>query len=136
LSSSHVQVDPGEVALGGVVTYTITISNDGVVATTGEMRDVLPSGLDFVPGSLTCSAGSCGYADGVVTWTGDVDPHSTVTVRFQVTVTAGAGPDTPTVNRVVITDKTLGTEHACEVGVMTTGWLEVYVPLAMRNASP
>jgi uncharacterized repeat protein (TIGR01451 family) len=128
LSASYIRVAPEEVALGQVVTYTATISNAGMVATVGQMQNVLPEGLTFIPGSLDCDSGTCDHIDGVITWEGDVAPQDTVVVHFQATVTSGNGPNTPFVNSVVITDKVLQIDYVREIGVMVSGWNTVYIP--------
>ena len=49
-----------EVLSGEKITYTLTLANRGPIAARGiEIRDVLPAGLSYVPGSLTVLPATC-----------------------------------------------------------------------------
>jgi len=71
-SPSTKQVDRGRALAGTVLTYTVHIENGSRFASTFTLRDPIPAGATYVPGSLRHTLGSGGYdpADGVVTWTG------------------------------------------------------------------
>ncbi|MGD9100915.1 MAG: hypothetical protein PVF45_10585, partial [Anaerolineae bacterium] len=109
LGASFKQASPSQVTPGGLITYTVTLHNAGLVAVMGEMRDALPPELSFVPGSLTCASGtastsSCGYASGTITWTGTVGPKASVPVQFQATAPHDAAHGLPITNTALITD--------------------------------
>ena len=74
------------VALGGTLTYTITVSNIGASpAANATVTDPLPAGVSFV--SCTASVGSCSQANGTVTaLLGTLAPNASATVGITVTV--------------------------------------------------
>jgi len=81
-------VDDPNATLGDVVTYTVTVTNNGPSAATNvTVTDQLPAGLDFV--SATPSQGTYDGITGL--WTiGNLDasgPGATVTLTIQATVT-------------------------------------------------
>lgn len=77
---------PDPVAAGGVVTYTITINNDGSVTPVDNvvMTDILPSGADYI--SATPSQGSCNAPSGgrFTCSLGALAPQATATVTVRV----------------------------------------------------
>jgi uncharacterized repeat protein (TIGR01451 family) len=80
----------GDVILGGVVTYTITMANSGEGSATGvTMTDVLPVEVSF-GGWLAQPAGAI-QANGTVTWTGDI-PAAPGQVVLAFTATVGTDP--------------------------------------------
>ena len=80
----------GDVILGGVVTYTITLANSGEGEATGVvMTDALPVEVSF-GGWLAQPAGAI-QANGIVTWTGDV-PAALGQVVLAFTATVGTDP--------------------------------------------
>jgi uncharacterized repeat protein (TIGR01451 family) len=78
-----------------VISYTIAIHNSGEVTTTATLTDTLPPGIDYADG-LRCQggAGTCHYTPGLnsVVWQGEIAPRETLTVTFDVTVTATISP--------------------------------------------
>jgi uncharacterized repeat protein (TIGR01451 family) len=136
LSASFKQAVPDQVERGGTVTYTVYIYNSGGVAVVGEMRDELPAGLTYVPGSLFCGSGSCGEASGVISWTGTVPPRSMVPVRFQVTVSTAAIPGTQIINTATVTDTSWNTDHPATETITVRYFIDekiIYLPLVLRN---
>jgi len=95
-----VMAAPGTVASGGVVTYTLTIVNNGPAGVTeAVVTDTPPAGVGF--GNWTCSvtnAGSgalttaCGATSGSgnVSTTATLNPGATITYVISATVSAGA----------------------------------------------
>jgi choice-of-anchor A domain-containing protein/uncharacterized repeat protein (TIGR01451 family) len=75
---------------GGVVDYTITLTNLGLVPYTGAtVTDDLAGVLDDATynGDATASAGSVGVSGSTLTWTGDLAVGApTVTITYSVTV--------------------------------------------------
>ena len=132
LSASFKQADPGEVAPGDTVTYTVYVHNAGGGPTTGEMRDELPPQLAYEPGSLVCGTGACSHASGVISWAGPLGPRSMVPVRFRATVLAGGGGSGVITNTAIVTDANWGTSYLASVGVRS-GLYGVHLPVVMRN---
>jgi uncharacterized repeat protein (TIGR01451 family) len=91
---------PDPVALGGNLTYTLTVTNNGPdPSSDSTVSDPLPAGVAFV--SATSSQGSCSQSGGTVTCTlGALAVGSSATIEIVVTVNPTAvGPlsDTATV---------------------------------------
>jgi uncharacterized repeat protein (TIGR01451 family) len=76
--------DPGE-----TVTYTIALINSGrAVTDTVTLTDTVPNGLGYRPGSLNATSGTANdSAAPLLTWQGDIDAESTITLTYQVSVT-------------------------------------------------
>ena len=81
-------VDDATPNVGDVVTFTVTVANDGPDAATGvAVTDVLPAGLAFAGAGTT--QGSYAAASGV--WTvGTVPAGVTATLELRATVTTGS----------------------------------------------
>ncbi|MFC7481815.1 hypothetical protein ACFQX7_19680 [Luedemannella flava] len=88
--ANRTQVEPG-----GLVTYTITVTNPGVATyPAARIGDPLSSVLDdaVYEGPATSTRGVAPtFGGGFVTWTGDVPGGETVTLRYSVRVNS---PDT------------------------------------------
>ncbi|MFQ5614950.1 MAG: right-handed parallel beta-helix repeat-containing protein, partial [Anaerolineales bacterium] len=89
LSTSFKRANFPNPALGEVVTFTISIQNTAwPLAETISLTDTIPSGLTYVPGSLTASSGT--PDDGAVPtlrWSGFLGSATAVTISYAVTVT-------------------------------------------------
>lgn len=86
---------PDPVTMGGNVTYTVVVSNNGPgTAVNVGVTDPLPNGTTFVSCSISlgsCSGPSVG-SNGTVTATiGNMGPLGSVTMTIVANVTAGAG---------------------------------------------
>lgn len=77
---------------GEVLTYTISIRGLSVPPTTTlTLRDEVPTGLAYVPGTLTSTAGVVGDgAAPTLTWSGSLSETPAVTVTFAVSVTTAS----------------------------------------------
>ena len=94
------QLLPGQAA-----TYTVVISNGGLAAGAASLVDPLPTGVTYVQGSATASAGPAPTFDGAnLAWAGAIPMGQRVTVTFQVNVIAVNGWIT---NTAVISDPSL-----------------------------
>ncbi len=84
---------PSTVGAGGVLTFTLVVTNHGALGATGvTISDTLPGGVTFQAGA---SSGSCSESGGVVTC--DVDalsPGAKQTVYVVVSVPIGMAPGT------------------------------------------
>jgi uncharacterized repeat protein (TIGR01451 family) len=108
---------------GGVLTYTFTVTNNGPSdAQTPQFVDVIPLGMDIVPGSLVTPPGwSCVRQGQTVTCTaaGDMAPNTSVTgsaeLQFDPSLPAGtqlsgtATVSSPTADPVASNDSASGT---------------------------
>jgi len=98
-------VDPLQGQPGDVLRYTIQIYNNSADAVPGAwLIDDLPTGLSYVPGSLTVmpNLGSYGFAGDVLTWTYDMDPFRLVVLTFDVQATSALPDDDWITNTVEI----------------------------------
>jgi uncharacterized repeat protein (TIGR01451 family) len=103
------QADPGE-----TVTYNIYLNNTGDLANeTVSLTDVIPTGLTFVPGSLSATFGTVDDSSSpTLRWQGLLTPHRAITITYQVVAGSGAGGF---VNRAQVGGPTIGPitlEHA------------------------
>ncbi|MFI7056684.1 putative Ig domain-containing protein [Streptosporangium canum] len=93
----HKSADTRSVAQGGVVAYTITISNSGLIPYAGAaFTDPLAGVLDDAAynGDATAGTGLVTVAGSLLSWTGNVPANGSTTVTYSVTAdTPGAGDD-------------------------------------------
>src|SRR5262249_55248850 len=76
---------PGSVAVGGTVTYTLTIANNGTTAAAGvTVTDPLPASTTFV--SCTASQGTCSGGSTVSASLGTINVSNSATVTITITV--------------------------------------------------
>ncbi|MBC7234664.1 MAG: immune inhibitor A [Chloroflexi bacterium] len=87
LTNSTKEVETGVGAYGSVLTYTISLYNDGTEDANVVMTDAIPDGTEYIPDSLSASKPTASYSAGVVTWTGTVARGELVTVTYAVTIT-------------------------------------------------
>ncbi|MFN7944385.1 MAG: IPT/TIG domain-containing protein [Blastocatellia bacterium] len=82
--------DPITIGAGQNLTYSISVSNNGVVPATGvAVSDTLPAGVNFV--SANASVGSCANNSGTVTCTiGNLAVNASASVTIVVAPTAAA----------------------------------------------
>ncbi|MEV7005460.1 putative Ig domain-containing protein [Streptosporangium sp. NPDC051022] len=80
--------DTGTVAAGGTVHYTVTLVNTGETPYSGAtFTDPLAGVLDDAAydGDAVATTGTVTYADGALTWVGDLALGATATVTYSVT---------------------------------------------------
>lgn len=70
-----------------LLTYTIGLENNGIRTLSGvNLTEYVPAGTEFVEGGEGVT-----HENGVISWTGNINPGQTAIVRFTVKVTEGAG---------------------------------------------
>jgi uncharacterized repeat protein (TIGR01451 family) len=86
---------PSTARPGDVVTFTLTVTNQGMGPSTGVLvSDALPAGMTFVP-----SNGGGQFQNGAVFWNlGTLQPNTSQTVTFQAMVNAGTASGTTITN--------------------------------------
>jgi uncharacterized repeat protein (TIGR01451 family) len=95
--------DVAATTLGSTVTYTIIARNSGQVpfgaaAFTDSLAGVLD---DASYGTGSATTGTVGFANGVLTWSGALNPGSSATITYTVTVTNPSSGDRSMTNTVV-----------------------------------
>ncbi|MBC7228602.1 MAG: DUF11 domain-containing protein [Thermoflexales bacterium] len=131
LSVSKSVAPDADVPLGGVVTYTVVLSNSGAGDALGVvLTDALPAEVAF--GGWVQQSGAV-YESGVITWTGTVTGNAQVTLVF----TATLGTDPGLYNRTVANTASFVSANAGSGSATATFATErrywVYLPLVMRN---
>jgi len=82
--------DDGTPEPGEVLSYTLTVRNDGIVSETGiTVTDPIPANLSIVPGSVTSAGGLSGSfsaGQNAVTWSGSLAAGASAVVSFQARI--------------------------------------------------
>lgn len=108
LDSSRKLVNVASTPIGGVLNYTISLTNStGSGLPSVLVTDTLPSSLTYVDASLSAPSGSFGFAGGVITWTGSLNSNSNLPITFQATVNSDAPGGATIVNTALIDDGTV-----------------------------
>lgn len=110
---------------GGTVTYTIAVTNSGQTPYTGAvLSDALGGVLDDATynNDASASVGTVGLVSPTLTWTGDLNPGTSATITYSVTVLASGAGDGELVNTVSSTAAgnncaTGSTDPRCSVSV-------------------
>ncbi len=104
--SADKRVDKELVFNGDVLTYTIIITNSGLLsATNTTLTDTLPAEITYIPGSLNTQGSPPATFNGSdIIWIGTLPTGQAITFTFQATVTGAAGPIT---NTAIISQSTL-----------------------------
>ncbi|MEZ4709684.1 MAG: S8 family serine peptidase [Caldilineaceae bacterium] len=90
LSTSRVNLYLPFVEPGGAAGIEFYVRNSGAVATTATVSMTLPAELTYIEGSLACASGECTLQNGVLHWTGLVEPRSAVLIRLRLQTLADA----------------------------------------------
>jgi uncharacterized repeat protein (TIGR01451 family) len=110
LSTSYLLADRVEAQVGAPVNYTVRLINTGTyTATDASLSDPIPANTTWNGVAPTCASGTCGYAPGMVAWTGNLTPGASVTVSWGVTYTTPLVDRTPVTNTATINDGAGGT---------------------------
>lgn len=100
LQTSVKSVAPAVARSGDLLTYTIALTNTGILTATACITDPIPAGTSFA-GGLSASAGTPAYDpdSDAVQWCGLVPPDASAWVQFTAQVTVPA-TDTATITNV------------------------------------
>ena len=125
LDGSSKSVAPSVVDPGDLVTFTIVLSNSSASDVSTTVVDVSPAGLSFL--SATPPGSTLLLSTSVITWTGNVTAHQSVTLdllaRVQVQLPGGV-----ITNSAVISDGVTTLERSAALIVRTRS----YLPIIMR----
>jgi uncharacterized repeat protein (TIGR01451 family) len=79
LSTSTKSVNQTVASAGDVLTYTIRLAETAGLNGLVVLNDPIPTHTTYIPGSVTATAGTAGFANGVVTWTLTLPPPPLLT---------------------------------------------------------
>ncbi len=103
LSTSAKAADALTANVGEVLTYTITLRNQGLRPATVQFADPVPLNTDHMPGSARSSSGYVTSTAEAVWWSGDIATHGSVTITVPVWVSPAAA-GRYVVNRATLDD--------------------------------
>jgi len=100
LERSYKAAVPLTPAAGDAVSYTVRLLNTGPLVTGVRLTDTLPSEGSLVAGSLTASSGTVAASGERITWTGDVNASTGVTITYVLRLADDAAGGTVVANTV------------------------------------
>jgi len=94
--SARPPVQPGD-----IVDFKLTLSDPIATPLLAlQLTDSLPSGLTYVPGSLSASSGTAGESGGTISWSGTLRSGKPITIAFQAQVSPSISGPTVITNQV------------------------------------
>jgi uncharacterized repeat protein (TIGR01451 family) len=129
LSQSVFTVTPPTGERGGSLTYTLQISNTGIVGDVVTATNSLPDSLALVPGSLQAGGGSAETDGRVITWTVPVPAGEVATLTYTAVISQ-VPPGLALRNRVVLDDG-LGHTLPLDAWVRVEGG-SVFLPIILK----
>jgi len=75
LSPSFKQVDAAEITAGYRLTYHLRVATTSPAGGSASLSDPVPFAVDYIADTLTATHGTTAYANGVITWSGELTPH-------------------------------------------------------------
>jgi uncharacterized repeat protein (TIGR01451 family) len=116
LGTSTKAVNTANAAPGDVLTYTITLLNNGnMTARYAQAFDDIPANTTYVTGSANATGGTISLVGGRVRWTGAVTPGINVVITFRVQVNMPLDNGTQISNFASMDDGVHGTIYTNEV---------------------
>jgi uncharacterized repeat protein (TIGR01451 family) len=131
LASSEKTVSRSSARQGERITYTIAVRNQtGPLSLTAFLTDTIPTGLVYVPGTLTTTTGTPNDSNApTLRWSGVLSPTPNITLTFAVTVTS-TQPEAIT-NAAIIAAS--GYAPITRIVAVVVNPYQVYLPLVTRN---
>jgi len=100
---SRMRVDQMQAPSGTQLNYSLTASNISTHTLESVLiTDTLPVTLTYEAGSLSAPSGSYGFANGVITWTGSINPSEVVTISFGAKLPAIISPGNTITNEAIL----------------------------------
>src|SRR5262249_4411192 len=101
----------GSFAVGGTVTYTVVLTNNGGVAQTDaigpEFFDTLPAAMALVSATASSGTVTATPATNQVVWNGSIAPGASVTITYSAVVMSGGGSGPLTNQGTILTNGNL-----------------------------
>ncbi len=129
LAFSGKTVSTQEATPGQILTYTLTLRNDGLRPAYAHLTDPLPLYTTYEPGSASASSGQLTATEGIVHWTGTITAGHLVTITLPVMIspsTAGLF----VLNRAVLDD---GWGDVQPLEAHTWVKAEIFLPLVLKQ---
>lgn len=138
LTPSYKVASDGYAGFGERVDYTVVISNaTGPLSETVLFTDTVPTGMAFVPGTLTATTGTVvDTAAPTLNWSGVLTPTPVITITYATVVTYTVPGSTAILPWVITNTATIvapGYQSITRTAVVRTNWHSVYLPLVLRN---
>ena len=129
LTASAKRVSDAEAMQGQVLTYTISLRNDGLYPAQAHLADPLPLYTTALPDSGWASSGQLTSTTAGLWWSGSLATGGAVTITFPVVVSSSAG-GLFVLNRAIVTD---GWNAAVPLEAYT--WVEThtFLPLVLKR---
>ena len=130
LASSIKTVNTPAPKFGEMVTYTIIIHNSGgPSADTVSVSDSIPTGLAYVPQSITATLGTPSYNDGVIHWSGVLSDTPEVIIIYAATVTE---KDVRLITNTALIDAGSAGVYSRAATIVANG-VTVHLPLVLKG---
>ena len=130
LTSSTKQASQSSPAAGERLTYTIRLVNVGdPITPTVYLTDVVPTGLAYIPDTLTATQGAVTAAASTLRWSGVLSPTPAVTITYAVTVTAPTAQ--AITNQAIIA--AAGYPPITRTAIVIANGYRAYLPLVIRQ---
>lgn len=129
-------VNPSTAPSGDPVTYTITLDNGGATNLTNvQLTDTLPISLTYINNSLTATSGSYSFNSGAISWNGDVNAGSSVTINFGATVSETTSVSVTITNSAIISGggEIITRTATVDVASPDPETSSVYLPIMLKN---
>jgi uncharacterized repeat protein (TIGR01451 family) len=139
LTPSYKAVTPLYADYGEPVTYTVVIHNaSGPLSSAVFLTDTVPTGLAYLPGTLTATTGAVSDIDvPTLHWSGVLSPTPAVTVTYAATVTHILSGTIIIIAPRVVTNTAViaapGYEPITRTATLRANWQHLYLPLVTRN---
>lgn len=128
LAASHKSVTPQSLNQGETATFTIHIISNSPLNNSISLTDTIPSGLSYIPGSLTATSGVALETGGVIHWSGNLPVTLSVEITYDVTATK-AMPQAVH-NTAIIDSGSYGI--LTRTATLYTNFLQTYLPTIKR----
>jgi len=129
LRSSNIMVDYPFPSPGDTVNYSIHLHATGVPLPDVSITNTLPATLTF-SGNLVASQGAAQEAGGTITWQGEVEPGSPITISYSATIDGSIVLPTIITNPVTFDDGQ-GYQFVRTAALMVNS-LPTFLPQAFR----
>jgi uncharacterized repeat protein (TIGR01451 family) len=130
LSTSVKAASALNASVGGVLTYTVTLRNQGLRPAAAQFADPVPLNAGHVPGSAQASSGFLTSTAEAVWWSGEIAMHGSVTITIPVRV----GPTAA--GRYILNRAALDDGWGQVQPLETFTWVEpqrVYLPVVFKQ---